>query len=474
MESRLAPANNPLLVAPALSSLPTASASIYLDFTGCTEAFISPAIADIDPYDLDGNPNAFSALEQANIQTIWRYVAEDFVPFNINVTTVQPSSFAPLVGMRVAVGGDGAAFGGGLLGIAPLGTWASNPTYRTAFAFAEAHAPTALKDLAFTISHEGGHLLGLRHQSQYSGTTLINVYSPGPGDGTSPLMGGNSTPARDMWWNGPTTTSTTIQNDLTVLSSAANGFGLRPDDHGSTIATATNMATGPTAPFTRTGVLETMADNDYFRINANAGPLTIAVNVPAPYNNLDVMAQLLSATGAVLVTSNPTTSFNANITFTVPSTTTYYLLVTNAGRSSGSTTTNYGINVGSYTVVATYTPGTTVPPTPPPTPTPPAPVAVRVYAPLRWTYDYRTKLYSGYVTFSNPSATPINVTSLTIYVPDASVQVVAPGATRSGNAITIPYAATLSANNPVRLFIQLTNPRNLALGSFFTGFLNRK
>ena len=62
-------------------------------------------------------------MELANIQAIWETVAEDYAPFNINVTTVEPSVLAPgvpiananKVAMRVAIGaqvGDWCVSGG--------------------------------------------------------------------------------------------------------------------------------------------------------------------------------------------------------------------------------------------------------------------------------------------------------------------------------------------------------------------------
>ena len=58
--------------------------------------------------------------ELDNITSIWTRVSEDFVPFNIDVTTVQPAVLAegvPIgdangVAMRVSIGGDGDWFGG--------------------------------------------------------------------------------------------------------------------------------------------------------------------------------------------------------------------------------------------------------------------------------------------------------------------------------------------------------------------------
>ncbi len=99
--------------APSLSSLPDASASLYLDFDGHFEATwgthtnVSTAVFDIDEY-----PTTFSDDELAFITETWARVAEDYAPFNINVTTVEPavlasggpSSAANGVALRVAIG----------------------------------------------------------------------------------------------------------------------------------------------------------------------------------------------------------------------------------------------------------------------------------------------------------------------------------------------------------------------------------
>jgi hypothetical protein len=78
---------------PQLSSLPGAKASIYLNFTGdFTASWGSYSNITTPAYDIDGDPTTFSQTELNNITQIWQYVAEDYAPFNINVTTVQPSN----------------------------------------------------------------------------------------------------------------------------------------------------------------------------------------------------------------------------------------------------------------------------------------------------------------------------------------------------------------------------------------------
>ena len=80
---------------PVLNSLPGASASLYLDFDGHFEAsWGSYSNITTPAYDSDGNPASFGSTEVDFIEDVWRIVAEDFAPFNINVTTVEPAVLA--------------------------------------------------------------------------------------------------------------------------------------------------------------------------------------------------------------------------------------------------------------------------------------------------------------------------------------------------------------------------------------------
>jgi hypothetical protein len=49
----------------------------------------APSITAL-PFDLDGVPYTFSTAELQRIQAIWQRVAEDFAPFDVNVTTEAP------------------------------------------------------------------------------------------------------------------------------------------------------------------------------------------------------------------------------------------------------------------------------------------------------------------------------------------------------------------------------------------------
>src|SRR5438874_6455891 len=94
LEDRLVPSNDPNLIVPAFSSLPGARANLYLDFNGHFDGtWGTYSNIDTPAYDIDGNPSVFSAAEQSNIYQIWQAVAEDYAPFNVNVTTVDPGNF---------------------------------------------------------------------------------------------------------------------------------------------------------------------------------------------------------------------------------------------------------------------------------------------------------------------------------------------------------------------------------------------
>src|SRR5262249_50630462 len=96
---------------PALSSLPAAPNTLYLDFTG------RHAQAGGTGFDIDGD-SAISDQESAIITEVWKRVAESFSPFNLNVTTVDPGTYPPgshgLNGVEVvAIGGSSGGIEGG-------------------------------------------------------------------------------------------------------------------------------------------------------------------------------------------------------------------------------------------------------------------------------------------------------------------------------------------------------------------------
>ena len=131
---------------PVLNSNPGAAASLYLDFNGHFEPVWGSHTNITTPvYDVDGDVTTFSDVELANIQAIWETVAEDYAPFNINVTTVEPSVLAPgvptdsanKVAMRVAIGAEVGGWAGGVAGLAQYNSF-TNSLVNVVYDFAKA------------------------------------------------------------------------------------------------------------------------------------------------------------------------------------------------------------------------------------------------------------------------------------------------------------------------------------------------
>ena len=76
-----------------LHSKPGAIKVVYLDFDGpaitSTAWNTSTGVATLNAkaYDTDGNIGAFSSTELGQIAEIWHRIAEDYAPFNVDVTT---------------------------------------------------------------------------------------------------------------------------------------------------------------------------------------------------------------------------------------------------------------------------------------------------------------------------------------------------------------------------------------------------
>ncbi len=81
----------PTIVVPELSSKPDAPYTIYLDFDGMTvDNWGNNEPGSIPAFSIDTDTNNTSPEEFLAMGRAWNYVAEDFAPFNVNVTTVNP------------------------------------------------------------------------------------------------------------------------------------------------------------------------------------------------------------------------------------------------------------------------------------------------------------------------------------------------------------------------------------------------
>jgi hypothetical protein len=167
---------------PALASKPNAAATLLLDFNGHFEDAWENSRGEFEDietpaFNLEGLAGLFSQREQEIIRQAWAVVAEDFAPFDINVTTIEPANPDHAMVTRVAIGGhpsDWYRNDSSPSGTSSIGSFTSDVP-NLGFAFSEVLIDVAANrdytdaELALiignTVSHEAGHGFGLRHQS---------------------------------------------------------------------------------------------------------------------------------------------------------------------------------------------------------------------------------------------------------------------------------------------------------------------
>uniref|UniRef100_UPI00192AD292 hypothetical protein n=1 Tax=Moorena producens TaxID=1155739 RepID=UPI00192AD292 len=182
-----------------LHSHPEALHTLYLDFDGhetqdptwnSGQPFETPA------FDLDGSPESFSDAELVRMQRIWQRVAEDFIPFGINVSTEEPP-LADLIrdwsdptdlkwGNRVVIGGRSSDwYGESVAGVAQRSFNRARDS--PVFVFEANLNNGNEKQTAEVISHEAGHAMGLFHDG-VNNKPIYNGHGGGE-TGWAPIMG---------------------------------------------------------------------------------------------------------------------------------------------------------------------------------------------------------------------------------------------------------------------------------------------
>lgn len=342
---------------PVLSSYPAANGVILLDFDGHT--------VDATSWNYAGPiVCAPSGLNSDQITTIFNRIAEDYRPFNINVTTDPAKYLAAPANKRMRViltvtyqwygSAGGVAFVGSF-------TWGDDTP---CFVFTSL-LNYNVKNIAEAAAHEAGHTLGLYHQAAYNASCVkTSDYNPGQGTGEigwAPIMGVGYYQNLTLWNNGPNSFGcSNYQSDLDVIT-GINGFTYRTDDHGDNFASATTASfTGNL--FSVNGVVERSTDQDHIKfILPSAGRLELNA---IPYNvgtgnvgsDLDMQITLYNSAQQQISVYNPGTLLSSVVDTTLDAGT-YYLKVEGKGNIYAP---NYA-SLGSYALEGTFTAGIPLP-----------------------------------------------------------------------------------------------------------------
>lgn len=320
-----------------MNSHPSASATIFLDFDG----HIVQGTSWNTMGSIECGPSNLDAIK---VNEVFNRVAEDYRPFDVNVTTDSTKYWsAPSTKrIRLVVTVSSAWFGSNAGGVAYMGsfTWGDNSP---AFVFSALLGYNA-KNIAEAASHEIGHTLGLRHQAAYDGNCYkISDYNTGVGSGQTgwaPIMGVGYYRNFTLWNSGANPLGcTNIQNDLEIITTY-NGFGYRSDDYGSHFPSAT-AASFSNNSFVINGIVERNTDVDVVKFNMPAfgrfqlSALPFSVGSENTGSNLDLQVELMTNQNTVISTYNPEDILEVSID-TMLSAGTYYLRMQGKGNSYAS------------------------------------------------------------------------------------------------------------------------------------------
>jgi hypothetical protein len=340
--SKVAPVAGAAQAPPLLSSRPNAPAVVYLDFDGETitdpswnggRSIVAPAMA----------------LTAAQMTEIFNRVREDYAPFNVDITTNLARYNAVPANRRtrcIVTSNDAAAPGAG--GVAYVDAFSLSGSVFSSTIPCWVFNSGAV-GIAEAISHEVGHTLGLDHDGR---SNPREEYYAGAGAGPTgwaPIMGVGYNRQLVQWSKGEYANADNRQDDLAIITKAANGVSYMTDDAGNTTAAAAPLGLANNS-INQSGLITSPTDSDLFRFEASGGTLSATANPATVSPNLDIKLELLNSAGVVMATGNPVDALPASLSSNLAAGT-YFLRVTGTGKGNVLTNgySSYG-SIGAYTL----------------------------------------------------------------------------------------------------------------------------
>ena len=359
-----------------LQSRPGSSRTIYLDFLGYSLAgtawltpsygFNVPAPYQAPAFSLDTDATTFSVAEQDAIRTIWLSVAEDYAPFDVNVTTQDPglaaidrSGTGDLVyGTRVVFSDvpglkDNCSCGG----VAFLGvfgrTW-SHEAYQPALVIPN-NLSRSTKAMAEAAAHEVGHNFGLSHDGRSGPAPLEYYLGQGAWDA---IMGCSYGRPITQWSKGQYALANNTEDDTSIIAASAP---IVADERGADATSAIALSGGVGLD----GIVSSPTDQDWYSITTTGQGLSVTVATQSVLADLDVRLQVYGPDGGLVATADPptplvdtwastTSGLSASWSSTYLPAGRYALRITGTGIGdpAGTGYSSYG-STGRYTITAT-------------------------------------------------------------------------------------------------------------------------
>ena len=328
-------------VAPALNSNLGARYNVYLNFSGFNYSgtWAGKTPGNVPAYTQDGDASTFNSAEIDAIKETWARVAQKYVGFNINITTVDPATPGMTDAQRktfydntqylthTIIGGTynwyGASGGVSYVGLAQQPTLSSGQ--RTNWVFPVNGTGTSPQTMTAAIAHEDGHHLRLSHQSDESNGAGYSNNNGATGNGSyAPIMGTTYVSQRGTWRQGKVGVN---DNDVFELQQNLNIGALLDSGIGHTQGTASALTINgdgtvnsavaksfimPKASTGYSAVGENSYTKDYFSFFSNGSPITLTANDGSSFLNpgqadpgatMRCVLRILDINGTVLGTS---------------------------------------------------------------------------------------------------------------------------------------------------------------------------